>query len=390
MAVWGKILNKPKYLTVYDAIVVCVITMLMFMIFASYQIQSLVIVILLTLKMLLGLAFIKAEKTKWIKVYFYARLLYDIVIICFYCLIAVGSRIFGALNATVALIFIAASEGILYSFIFHYLKSKETKTFIPELLEIETAKRKLQNFYDLANLERSEIRDINSSSAEMNPLQRMIKNNDREREIDIEQRFQFRKLPVYHKETNTAQRNHPSRNELDSILDQYNTSSDNLQMPASRVSFDSRARADFAIQNHDISDKNFQSISNIPEEKNPSSLIMVDVFQRFRDQPKVTRELPSLKNNESPSIKKGKKVDPSKNRRKIDETILSTFEDKRKRSRSHNTHSKVLDLGEKYTKYLINKGVIYSKTHTGAFVLIPNLPSLHRPSHLRDNFMDSV
>lgn len=140
MAVWGKILNKPKYLAVYDAIVVWVITMLLFMIFASYQLQALIIVIFLCLKMLIGLAFIKAEKVKWIKVYFFARIMYDIVVIWGYWLVAVGSEIYGAVNATVALIFIASSEGLLYGFIYKYLKAENNKTFIPELLEIESAK----------------------------------------------------------------------------------------------------------------------------------------------------------------------------------------------------------------------------------------------------------
>jgi len=74
-----------------------------------------------------------------------------------YIVVVVGSKKLGLLNASFAIILIASSEGLLYSFIYKFLKTKVEKTFIPELLEIETAKRKLQSFYDLANIERSEL-----------------------------------------------------------------------------------------------------------------------------------------------------------------------------------------------------------------------------------------
>lgn len=74
-----------------------------------------------------------------------------------YIVVVVGSKKLGLLNASFAIILIASSEGLLYSFIYKLLKTKVEKTFIPELLEIETAKRKLQSFYDLANIERSEL-----------------------------------------------------------------------------------------------------------------------------------------------------------------------------------------------------------------------------------------
>lgn len=250
--------------------------------------------------------------------------------------------------------------------------------------------RKLQNFYDLANLERSEIRDLNSNTAELNPMQRMIKNNEREREIDIEERFQYRNLPVYPNTPNHPHNKHQSQNELDTILYHYHTSSDNIHLPPSRVSFDSKAKAEFAIPHNSINEKHLQSLSNMEDNCQPSSLIMVDVFQRFRDQPKVTRELPVKVKGDKPTLKKVKKVDPSKNRRKIDETIQTTFEDKVKRSKTKNDKERVLDMGKAYTQNLINKGVIYSKTNTGAFVLVPNLPSLQRPNQMRDNFMDSI
>lgn len=249
--------------------------------------------------------------------------------------------------------------------------------------------RKLQNFYDLANLERSEIRDVHSSNVEHNAIQRMIINNEREREIDVEERFQFRRLPVYEKNTNNNYRNHFSNNELDTILYQYHTSSENRNQAQSRMSIDSKPRIDFSFPNQAIDEKNLQSISNTQDEKHPSSLIMVDVFQRFRDQPKVTRELPNLQEAVSPTQKqKKKKIDPSKNRRKIDETIQSTFIDKDKDLSTSKDPEKVLNQGEVYTKRLINKGIVYSKTNTGAFVLIPNLPSFQRRNHMKDNFMD--
>lgn len=84
---------------------------------------------------------------------------------------------------------------------------------------------------------------------------------------------------------------------------------------------------------------------------NPSSLIKVDLFQRLRDQPKVTREVMKVM-----PISNRVKVDPSKNKRKMDETIQTTFEGNHQIvKRKQKVTEQIEKMPKLYTKQIINK-----------------------------------
>mmetsp|Transcript_18220 Transcript_18220/g.16109 ORF Transcript_18220/g.16109 Transcript_18220/m.16109 type:complete len:306 (+) Transcript_18220:256-1173(+) len=305
------------------------------------------------------------------------------MIIGSYLTIAVAANAMGVLNAFVALLFIALSELILYSFIYKYLRTQEVKTLIPELLEIESAKKKLQSFYDLTNLNsRTFNMDINQSIEDTNPLQRMIKNDVKEQEVDAEERFRFVKMEDYRMKKLNFSHN------MDTIEYQYHTSSENMILPNSRFSFESKTKIPFVIPHHSIDERSLNSIPNAQNINHPASLIMVDLFQRLRDQPKVTREVSS--GIQKPQIEKKVKVDPSKNKRKIDETIHTTYENQLKMAKSKKKliAEKIVKNRIPYTKNIVNKQVILSTSTTGNIILVPKLPSLDTNRPMNDNFIN--
>jgi hypothetical protein len=146
-----------RYLIVYDIVSMFLITMFLFMIWATDASAKATIILFLAIKVLWGLAFMKAEDTKWIKFYFYLRVAYDILIITPIVLIMVATTFLNLINATLALFLLLGSEGILIWLIYKYLTLRTIQTFVPELLEIEEHKKKIKSyFHNLAHLDGSE------------------------------------------------------------------------------------------------------------------------------------------------------------------------------------------------------------------------------------------
>lgn len=78
----------------------------------------------------------------------------------------------------------------------------------------------------------------------------MVKQDEKDKEIDLEERFRFVKMDDY------RMKNINYHNNMDTLEYQYHTSSDNIQFPLSRVSFDSKAKAPFALPNQTLEEKN--------------------------------------------------------------------------------------------------------------------------------------
>ena len=127
--------------------------MFLYMIWSTNAVGKSIVVLLLFIKVLWGLSFLKAEHEKWIKLFFILRVGYDIIIIGPVVLVMLGAQAMNVVSTFMAVFLIILSEGILLLFIYKFLKPNEIKTLIPELLEIEEHKKKMQEFYDLHQLQ---------------------------------------------------------------------------------------------------------------------------------------------------------------------------------------------------------------------------------------------
>ena len=110
--------------------------MLQYMIYSNDQVSKAVIVAFLFIKLAGGVVFIKAEDRKWMKIYFWIRIGYDVLIIVPIMLLMVGIDSMTILNALICMITIVAFEINLFFLIYKYLRLQKIDPKINELCEI--------------------------------------------------------------------------------------------------------------------------------------------------------------------------------------------------------------------------------------------------------------
>ena len=79
-------------------------------------------------------------------------------------------------------------------------------------------------------------------------------------------------------------------NEIDTLEHQFHTSSENLSLKKLQQESESKP-VTFIVPNQSIGDNKYASSNERNHQERNSGLILVDLFQRLREQPKVTRQL---------------------------------------------------------------------------------------------------
>jgi len=186
------------------------------------------------------------------------------------------------------------------------------------LKQLEVQKKEQQVFYDLANLEFGDPNDeISSRNGEESSLQRMVRKDDIERKKEMEERYIFVKMEDYKNQNPNAFHN------IDTLEYNFHTFSDNLS---------------FKIKNTELKNFNFPMPEGVAEgtsldsqgnrHNSRSKAIAVDVFQRMKEKPKVTRQRTEEVSKANKSkifnksskigrlLKRSKKAEPSNKNRK--------------------------------------------------------------------------
>ena len=99
---------------IYDFILLVLITMFQFMLWTNDEKAKGIYILTLAIKVLIGLIFVKSESSKWIRVYFYIRIGYDLLGIVMILLIMVGINELTLINCIFAMFLLVLGEAVCY------------------------------------------------------------------------------------------------------------------------------------------------------------------------------------------------------------------------------------------------------------------------------------